>query len=210
MRETPLDFESVVAKLAEWERHLGPKESIKEDTLSAQAPSKGKGNKGSKGRAKKPKGACFNCGQQGHFKAEYPESEGKKRPSTGPLATPSGGGGLSPKQTQARIAEISWLSTVAIGQPGPKVLGYNDQEPIWIVDSGYSRHITYTRWKFDDYIELDKPIDVTIASGATIQAIGQGIVRLQALVYSLIRPVRLVDILYVPGLAGSLISVLQL
>jgi hypothetical protein len=91
-----------VAKLAEWERRLGPKESIKEGVLSAQAPFKGKGNKGSKGKAKKPKGACFNCGQQGHFKYECPESEGKKeskRPSTGLLATPSGGGGLSPKQT---------------------------------------------------------------------------------------------------------------
>jgi hypothetical protein len=76
------------------------------------------------------------------------------------------------------------------------------------VDSGYSRHITYARWKFDDYIELDKPIDVTMASGATIQTIDQGTVRLQALVYSLIRPVRLVDVLYVPGLAGLLISVL--
>jgi hypothetical protein len=211
MRETPLDFESVVAKLAEWERRLGPKESIKEGALSAQAPSKGKGNKGSKDKAKKPKGACFNCGQQGHFKAECPESEDKKeskKPSTGPLATPSGGGGLSPKQTQAKVAEISWASTV--GQSGPKVLGYGDQEPIWIVDSGCSRHMTYARWKFDDYIELDEPIDVTTASGATIQAIGQGTVRLQALVQGQIRPVRLVDVLYVPGLAGSLISVIQL
>jgi hypothetical protein len=62
MRETPLDFESIVAKLTEWERRLGPKESIKEGVLSTQAPSKGKGNKGSKSKAKKPKGVYFNYG----------------------------------------------------------------------------------------------------------------------------------------------------
>jgi hypothetical protein len=211
MRETPLNFENVVAKLAEWERRLGPKESVKEGALSAQTPSKGKGNKGSKDKAKKPKGACFNCGQEGHFKAECPELEGKKegkKPSTGPLATPSGGRGLSPKQTQAKMAEISWISTT--GQSGSKVLGYSNQEPIWIVDSGCSRHMTYARWKFEDYKELDEPIDVTTASGAIIQAIGQGTVRLQTLVQGQIRPVRLLDVLYVPGLAGSLISVLQL
>jgi hypothetical protein len=171
MRETPLNFENIVAKLAEWERRLGPKESVKEGALSAQIPSKGKGNKGSKGKAKKPKGACFNYGQEGHFKAECPELEGKKegkKPSTGPLATPSGGGSLSPKQTQAKVAEISWISTIAKGQSGSKVLGYSDQEPIWIVDLGCSRHMTYTRWKFKDYNELDEPIDVIIASGATI------------------------------------------
>jgi hypothetical protein len=70
--------------------------------------------------------------------------------------------------------------------------------------------MTYARWKFDDYIELDEPIDVTTASGATIQVIGQRIVRLQAFVQGQIRLVRLVDVLYVPGLAGSLISVIQL
>jgi hypothetical protein len=204
IRETPLDFAGVVAKLAEWERRLGPKDRVKEGALSAQTS---KGKKGSKG--KKPKGAYFKYGQEGHFKAECPEAKDKTA-STGPLATPSSRGSLSPKQAQAKVAEISWVSTVATGQSGPKALGYSDQEPIWIVDSGCSRYMTYAKWKFDDYTELDKPIDVTTASGATIQAIGQGTVRLQTLVQGQVRPVRLLDVLYVPGLAGSLISVLQL
>ncbi|KAM3067034.1 hypothetical protein ACMFMG_012223 [Clarireedia jacksonii] len=202
MRETLLDFETTVAKLAEWERRLGPKEGVKEGALSAQTP-KGKGKKD---KAKKPKGACFKCGQEGHFKADCPE-EGDKKPSTGPLATPSGGKGLSPKQTQANIAEISWMATAATGQSVPR---YSSQEPVWIVDSGCSRHMTYAKWKFEDYTKLDEPIGVTTASGAVIQAVGQGTVRIKTLVQGQIRPVRLLDVLHVPGLAGSLISVLQL
>jgi hypothetical protein len=54
-----LDFENIVAKLAEWERRLGPKDKAKEGALSAQIP--GKGTKGPKG--KRPKGACFKYGK---------------------------------------------------------------------------------------------------------------------------------------------------
>jgi transposase InsO family protein len=195
LREVPLDFENTVAKLAEWERRLGPKDKAKEGALSAQIP--GKGTKGPKG--KRPKGACFKCGKQGHFKAECPGTG----PSTGPLSTPSGGRGLSPGPEAAKSAEISWVSLEGS-------LGYSDQEPVWIVDSGCSRHMIYARWQFDEYTELARPVEVTTASGAIIQGIGLGTVRLQVLAQGQIRPVKLVDVLYVPELAGSLISVLQL
>jgi transposase InsO family protein len=51
---------------------------------------------------------------------------------------------------------------------------------------------------------------VTTASGAIIRGVGQGTVRIQVLVQGQIRPVRLENVLHVPELAGSLISVLQL
>jgi hypothetical protein len=126
----PLDFENIIAKLAEWERRLGPKDKAKEGALNTQTP--GKGTKGLK--RKRPKGAYFKYGKQGHFKAEYPST----RPSTEPLSTPSSRRGLSLGPEAAKSAEINWVSLEGS-------LGYNDQEPIWIVDSGYSRYMTYTR-----------------------------------------------------------------
>jgi hypothetical protein len=70
--------------------------------------------------------------------------------------------------------------------------------------------MTYARWQFDEYTELARPVEVTTASGVIIRGIGQGTVRLQVLVQGQFRPVQLENILYVPELAGSLISVLQL
>jgi hypothetical protein len=70
--------------------------------------------------------------------------------------------------------------------------------------------MTYSLESFSEYTLLQEPIDVNTANGACIQAIGQGTIPIQVAVGSTVRTVALTEVLYVPQLAGSLISVLQL
>jgi hypothetical protein len=76
------------------------------------------------------------------------------------------------------------------------------------MDSGYSRHITYAEESFSTYSVLDEPIKVITASGAVIQAIAEGIIQLKITLKGELYTIALTGVLYVPGLAGSLISVL--
>jgi hypothetical protein len=78
------------------------------------------------------------------------------------------------------------------------------------MDSGCSRYIIYIKESFSTYSVLDEPIKVITASGAIIQAITKGIIQLKITLKGELYTVTLIRVLYIPGLAGSLISVLQL
>jgi hypothetical protein len=77
-----------------------------------------------------------------------------------------------------------------------------------VIDSGSSRHITYLREAFTKYRVLDTPIQVTTANRAYIPAITEGTMLLQVALEAYVRTIKLTGVLYVPKLAGSLISVL--
>ena len=91
---------------------MGPKEALKESVLLAKTGEK----------SPKFQGKCFKCGKFGHRKSDCRSKKEKqdqeKSPSTGPLATPGGGRGLSPgpgKSTEKPIAnassaETSWMA----------------------------------------------------------------------------------------------------
>jgi hypothetical protein len=81
---------------------------------------------------------------------------------------------------------------------------------LWVIDSGSSRYMTYLREVFTEYRVLDTPIQVMTANRACIPAITEGTVLLQVALGAYVRTVKLTRVLYVPKLAGSLISVLQL
>ena len=70
--------------------------------------------------------------------------------------------------------------------------------------------MTYLREAFTEYRVLDTLILVTTANRARIPAIAEGTVLLQVALGASVRTVKLTGVLYVPKLAGSLISVLQL
>jgi Domain of unknown function (DUF4219)/Zinc knuckle len=73
---TTTNYSVIVARLSEHERRMGPKEPLKETALSAKA--------GGKQPKKSFQGKCFNCGKQGHRKADC---RAKSSPSTGPLVS---------------------------------------------------------------------------------------------------------------------------
>lgn len=102
-------YSTIVTKLMEFERRLGPKKESVEALKAATGGSKGF------------RGKCWNCGDTGHKREACKKpKESTDNPSTGPLATPGGGRGLSPgpdargrKPEQARTAEVSWMASMA-------------------------------------------------------------------------------------------------
>ena len=186
-----------MSHLTEFERRIGPRETLKETILSARVEAK-----------KRFQGDCWNCHRKGHRSSECrSKSRPVESPSTGPLAPPRGRRGLSPPlrqpNQQARQAtKVSWVATTKPENPREKLL--------WIVDSGYSRHMTYSKEAFTEYRVLDTPIQISTATGARIQAIAEGTVAIQVAVKGAVRTIELTEVLYMPRIAGSLISVLQL
>jgi hypothetical protein len=204
------DYAVVVTKLTEFERRMGPKEPVKEGAFSAQS-TKGK---------PRFQGKCYNCDKAGHmarhYRAPKRDAEGSKGPSTGPLPTPSGGRGLSPspkgttssKDSAKSAIEHSWAA-LETDSRGPKGLRGTDRL-LWVVDSGASRHMTYFKEAFTKYSTLQEPVPIITANGTELQAIGQGTVVLKVLKKGTVSLAKLIEVLYVPGLTGSLISVSQL
>ena len=90
------------------------------------------------------------------------------------------------------------------------IASYMPEGLAWVIDSGCTRHMTYSKEAFLEYTPLHPPISVSIANGAYIQAIAEGLVKLQVQIDGIVRTVRLSRVLHVPALAGSLISVSQL
>ena len=80
-----------------------------------------------------------------------------------------------------------------------------------MIDSGVTRHMTYSRDVFSDYVQLKVPRIVKTANNGL--AYGFGISNVHVLVFTddlRVETLVLTDVLYVPDLAGNLISVSQL
>ena len=197
------NYEEVVIQLIGYEQRITANgKTIKENVFSATT------NQKNTGRKNEFKGKCFHCGNVGHRKVncrQLQQHNGKKA-STGPLATPNGGRGLSPGDNHKTYytSETSWMAFTT------EVDAVGKDHQTWVIDSACSRHMTYSRGVFDDYHLLQTPSAVSIANGMSIQAIGEGSIRLKVAIHGVIRNVLLHQVLHVPGLAGSLISVSQL
>jgi hypothetical protein len=197
-------WDAVVEHVAEFERHLSPRApvetALKADASGGKRPTQGRGFKGE----------CYNCGKKGHMARQY---KSPKKPvaigaegvsaSTGPLPHPGVSRGLSPTHQAKAANEVCWTANE---RPVAKGVG----SLTWMVDSGCSRHMTFYKEAFQDYYKLQEPVVIITATGALLQGVGEGTVALQPVVQGQARAVELTRVLHVPGLTGSLISVLQL
>ncbi|GMF20196.1 unnamed protein product [Phytophthora fragariaefolia] len=77
----------------------------------------------------------------------------------------------------------------------------------WLMVSGASSHMTSVRDKFVSMKELKMPVRITIADGTKIDAVATGTVGLKLMDGT---TVTLSDVLYIPEIDGSLISVAKL
>jgi hypothetical protein len=88
---------------------------------------------------------------------------------------------------------------------------YDKKQVVWMIDSGATRHMTYSRDVFSKYIQLKSPKVVKTANNGL--AYGFGIRNIQILVFTddlRVETLVLTDVLYVLDLAGNLILVAKL
>jgi hypothetical protein len=75
---------------------------------------------------------------------------------------------------------------------------------IWYIDSGTSHHMTGVRSQFSELIERALDTDVVLGDDRTVGAVGVGTVIFQR---ESLPPLKLCNVLYVPGLTWNLVSV---
>ena len=78
----------------------------------------------------------------------------------------------------------------------------NQDEGVWIVDSGASHHLCYERHLFESLKRMETPAPVSIGDGSALLATGYGRVSIRIEGYCL-----RIQALYVPGLTYNLLSV---
>lgn len=229
-------YDKTLSVLMNFERRILASKTQKETVFQATATrsrpgdrtaAKGKPDTHPTLRQQKKKGRftgnCFYCDKPGHIKSDCMSRKrdegsgaGEKwgQSSTGPLAAPGGGKGFSPPRESARIVDVAWNTAAAsdgvLAVNRAVVQSGKPQALSWIIDSGCTRHMTYAREAFTEYHTLDRPLPVSTASGAVIDAVGEGSVTIRTVYDGLIRIVQLNEVLHVPSLAGSLLSVGQL
>uniref|UniRef100_H3H572 Polyprotein n=2 Tax=Phytophthora ramorum TaxID=164328 RepID=H3H572_PHYRM len=77
----------------------------------------------------------------------------------------------------------------------------------WLIDSGATAHMTPHRNDLFEYKDLDSDVEVTIADGKKIRVVGTGSVRLTGIDGTRIK---MIDVLFIPGLDRQLLSVSRL
>ena len=137
------------------------------------------GGEGGATGSPKPRGKCFYCQKEGHWKRDCykrKSEEGKN------IRSPMEGNDTGLAFT-AKGNELSGKESVA-----------------WIVDSGASQHLSSTRKLFiEGTYEAITPKGIEIADRSRIQAVGRGDIRIGEL--------HLSNVLFVPQLGGNLLSV---
>ena len=85
---------------------------------------------------------------------------------------------------------------------------YDETEVVWRIDSAATRHMTYSRDVFSDYVQLKTPKIVRMANNGLAYGFGIGNVHVRVFTGDLrVETLILTDVLYVPDLASNLISV---
>lgn len=81
------------------------------------------------------------------------------------------------------------------------------EKSAWIVDSGASRHMTFEKSWFVNYIAFGTPQKVRTANGNSIQALGYGDIIIQTILDKGTERFTVKDVLHVPDFTCSLLSV---
>ena len=149
-------------------------------------------------RSKKVVPKCFHCGKPGHLKKQC-----RLLPTNRETAKRSKGS--KPEANKASLHQHS--------DSEDKVLVVNQVlhasiDGKWIVNSGATCHMCCSEKLFSELHPLDKPTDVSLRDGHTLQASGEGIVPLRMnLPDGSSCKCRLLNVLFVPSLMYNLLSI---
>jgi len=133
---------------------------------------------------------CFQCNKVGHLLADCPDGDAKPRNRGGVSMIASAGVALHGSQSP-EDQEVAAVGALPDG---------------WVVDSGASHHMTGGEEAMTRLGPCD-PVKITLANGKVHTATKSGTVEFDALVEGDTVRMTLEDVLAVPGLAVSLLSV---
>ncbi|KXJ74708.1 hypothetical protein RP20_CCG013114 [Aedes albopictus] len=140
---------------------------------------------------------CFFCKKKGHLRRNCRLYLQKQSGEEKPREKQKG----NPKAKQA-TTEHSSAVLFLVGDEHP--------ESRWVVDSGASRHMTNQKSLYTSFVENGTP-NVVLANGTTVKSLGSGDCRLSGVSgCGGVTEITLTDVLYVPTLNSSLLSVAQL
>ncbi|KAF1332324.1 Integrase catalytic core protein, partial [Globisporangium splendens] len=150
------------------------------------------GDKKRSTRPGKKTGACNYCGKMGHWIAECPsrihDNADRQRPQRANVAH--------------NQDEDSGDFLFAVG----KGSGDDAKNPTWLIDSGATQHMSYSKRFMTKYKTID-PVDVHLADDGVVQAIGSGDIVMMMKTPSGVKKGVLTNVWHIPKLTRNLFSV---
>ena len=139
----------------------------------------------------KSKIRCYACNQHGHISWDCPRKRGQ----------PSDRIVHKAKVCTEVLLPDDHMFCTGIGR-------YSGKTDSWIIDRGTSRHMTWNKLLLKNYEPVTIPQSVKLGNGRTLNAIGQGTVRMRMLLSNgRENAVTLLVVLFVPDLTCNLLSV---
>ena len=142
------------------------------------------------------KGKCFYCGKEGHFKSDCRKMKAEMGGGG------SGGSQANKASSSASSGGFAFMATHKAATREPKSIK-------WIIDSGASQHMTYSKDQLEDYEEMEMQ-SVHLADKTVLEAIGKGTATIWTRVGGNNVPCRIKNVWLVPKLERSLLSVTRI
>ena len=164
-----LTLETILPRLLSVEQRSGRVEEETKALLSKSAStsrpkSKYQGKSKNPGKPKSKggtKGACYHCGEAGHFIRDCPKLKSENK-----------------TEGKKAVAFMGLANETATA-------GADYLQDCWVLDSGATRHMTPNVSVLQDFQHLDQPIAVSYGNNMTGKAIGKGRVELYPEMYLL-------------------------
>eukprot|EP00253_Pinus_taeda_P034619 PITA_34619 len=200
----PVEQDEDVALLARGKKGKGKKQ-----TSTSNGGGKGKG-KGKQGNTQKDysKVKCWNCQKMGHYAVVCPEKKKKKgkNQSMAALAEVEDFADRFDREFGFTACESSSAGSLATQvqreHAFPSISGASSS--IWYVDIGASRHVTGVREYFSELSESGTDMKVVLDDDRVVRAVGVGTLTFQR---ESKPPLKVSNVLYVPGMRKNLIFV---
>lgn len=227
----PLPLLEDVFNMVKWEesRRLLTKNPVDQSSITSELSALAVRGNNNDAKTKKSSKWCDHCKKSGHYKetcwvlhGKPPQSKQKGRSDSKGMAVgvpEESGAGLSneellvlrkilEKHSNSSSSQISATTpSVTLAKSGTALTyalsSVSLSKDLWVVDSGATHHVTGFREVFSDFTDFSNHKSVEVANGQYSEVLGCGTVVLS-------NTIALHDVLYVPEIECSLLSVKQI
>jgi hypothetical protein len=207
------DLETVTERIMHEERKLKEKSGSDKRSNPKALHVMGKPRRN---QPQKFKGECWYCKEPGHkFEdcEEKVQDEKRDKMRKGPSWQRKGNNfskekvHLSERKKQDELqSSDSDYGFIVIGSHALSTVTENERKN-WIVDSGATSHMCNNDQQFTELKKIEEPIKIKVGDGFSVMAEKQGTIDLKVAVDDTVKPCRLRNVLLVPELSYSLLSV---